>query len=260
MDIRCDVSVAAGYKSGSQLARCITEHWCARELYCAACNSSELHSTARNTPSTDFICPACSARYQVKSSSQPPKNRIVDAAYSAMIRAIRENATPHLVVLHYTSTWTIRNAVLVPAFFLVESTIERRKPLAASARRAGWVGCNILLHEVPADGKISLVANGEPVPESAVRSRFVAVSGLNKVAPHTRGWLVDVLRIVERIGSTEFALADVYASEHELSSLHPGNRNIRPKIRQQLQVLRDLGFLQFLGNSRYLRRRGTVPV
>ncbi len=142
MDIRCDASVAAGYKSGSQIARCITEHWCGRELYCAACSSNALRSTARNTPSTDFICPQCLAKYQVKSSSQPPRNRIVDAAYSAMIRAIRENATPHLIVLHYTTMWTIHNALLVPAFFLAESTIEPRKPLASSARRAGWVGCN----------------------------------------------------------------------------------------------------------------------
>ena len=29
---------------------------------------------------------------------------------------------------------------------------------------------------------------------------------------------------------------------------------IRDKIRQQLQVLRDLGFLEFLGGGRYRRR------
>jgi len=29
------------------------------------------------------------------------------------------------------------------------------------------------------------------------------------------------------------------------------NHNIRPKIRQQLQILRDLGFLEFLGDGSY---------
>jgi type II restriction enzyme len=29
----------------------------------------------------------------------------------------------------------------------------------------------------------------------------------------------------------------------ELEQLHPDNRHVRDKIRQQLQVLRDLGFL-----------------
>jgi type II restriction enzyme len=33
--------------------------------------------------------------------------------------------------------------------------------------------------------------------------------------------------------------------------LHPLNRNIRPKIRQQLQVMRDHGVLEFLGQGRY---------
>ena len=31
----------------------------------------------------------------------------------------------------------------------------------------------------------------------------------------------------------------------------PGNRHVRDKIRQQLQVLRDLGFMEFLGGGRY---------
>ena len=46
-------------------------------------------------------------------------------------------------------------------------------------------------------------------------------------------------------------LADVYAHEAALAALYPGNRNVRPKIRQQLQVLRDRGWLEFTD------RRGT---
>jgi type II restriction enzyme len=33
--------------------------------------------------------------------------------------------------------------------------------------------------------------------------------------------------------------------------LHPQNRNIEAKIRQQLQMLRDHGLIEFLGNGRY---------
>jgi type II restriction enzyme len=36
-----------------------------------------------------------------------------------------------------------------------------------------------------------------------------------------------------------------------LAKLHPANRNIRPKIRQQLQVLRDMGLVEFLGGGEY---------
>jgi hypothetical protein len=43
----------------------------------------------------------------------------------------------------------------------------------------------------------------------------------------------------------------VYAFAAQLQELHPDNRHVREKIRQQLQVLRDLGFVEFLGRGRY---------
>ena len=45
----------------------------------------------------------------------------------------------------------------------------------------------------------------------------------------------------------EFTTTDVYAFERELEKLHPDNRHVRDKIRQQLQVLRDMGFLRHVG-------------
>ena len=65
------------------------------------------------------------------------------------------------------------------------------------------------------------------------------------------GWVADVLRCVERIGIRKFTLAEVYAFENYLSELHPENNNVKPKIRQQLEVLRDAGVLEFLGPGQY---------
>ncbi len=62
------------------------------------------------------------------------------------------------------------------------------------------------------------------------------------------------MKCVEAIGRAEFALSDVYAFEDRLSRLYPGNNNVRPKIRQQLQVLRDQGFLEFAGRGLYRLR------
>jgi type II restriction enzyme len=50
-------------------------------------------------------------------------------------------------------------------------------------------------------------------------------------------------------GSNRFT--EVYAFEERLAALHPRNRHIRPKIRQQLQVLRDRGVVEFLERGRY---------
>jgi hypothetical protein len=43
--------------------------------------------------------------------------------------------------------------------------IEKRKPLAPTARRAGWTGCNILLRDIPEAGKIFVVRDGAPLPK-----------------------------------------------------------------------------------------------
>ena len=47
----------------------------------------------------------------------------------------------------------------------------------------------------------------------------------------------------------EFSLVEVYAFESELARLHPDNRHVKDKIRQQLQLLRDKGILDFAGKE-----------
>jgi len=49
----------------------------------------------------------------------------------------------------------------------------------------------------------------------------------------------------------EFTLSELYSYREELARLHPKNRNIEAKIRQQLQLLRDRGVIEFLGKGRY---------
>jgi type II restriction enzyme len=56
---------------------------------------------------------------------------------------------------------------------------------------------------------------------------------------------------VRALGRTEFSLPEVYAHADALARLHPKNAHVRDKIRQQLQVLRDLGLLEFLGAGSY---------
>ena len=60
-----------------------------------------------------------------------------------------------------------------------------------------------------------------------------------------------MLQVVQSLGKLKFTLADVYAHAAALAKLHPNNAHVRPKIRQQLQVLRALGLLTFLGNGSY---------
>jgi type II restriction enzyme len=60
-----------------------------------------------------------------------------------------------------------------------------------------------------------------------------------------------ILKVVRDLSKEAFYLSELYEKENDFASVYPRNRHIREKIRQQLQVLRDLGVLRFKGNGRY---------
>lgn len=64
-------------------------------------------------------------------------------------------------------------------------------------------------------------------------------------------WLNNVLDCVNQIPHNPFELADVYAFDDILSKVHPNNHHVHAKIRQELQFLRNKGFLEFLGKGKY---------
>jgi type II restriction enzyme len=242
----------AAYKSKPQRARVSTEPWALENLFCPNCPSPNLRATDPGTEAIDFLCPQCGQPFQLKSQSHPFGRKIVDAAYDSMMRAIHRDATPNLVALHYSPVaWRVVNVLLFPRFVFSAGAIEKRPPLGPFARRAGWVGCNILLDSFPVEARIPLVLHGRPTNPARVRQMYKDLEPLAKLKVEARGWTLAVLRSVESLKSREFSLDDVYSTEARLARIHPANRNVRAKIRQQLQVLRDLGFLRFLGHGRY---------
>jgi type II restriction enzyme len=252
MRLEMPVELGAGYTSGAQRTRVVSEAWGERNLYCVNCSSAGLRRAAPNTQAIDFTCPECASPFQLKSQAQPFSSRIADAAYGAMCRAIMENRTPNLMVLHYDrARWEVENLILVPRFVFSLSLLQRRKPLGPRARRRGWIGCNILLANVPPDGRIPIVAGGVATSPAWVREQYARLRPLGRLGHEARGWTLDVLNVLRRLGKGEFTLAEVYARGEELRRLHPQNRYVEAKIRQQLQRLRDMGFLEFLGGGSY---------
>jgi type II restriction enzyme len=234
----------------------LSEKWFAEEMFCPACSSDELGAFETNYPVADFFCPKCEAKFQLKSQRNRFGYKLNDGAYSKMLDAVRSEAQPHFFLLHYNPVnWNVLDLLVVPRFFFTESVIEKRSPLSASAQRAGWVGCNILLSGIPVDGRISVVEDSQPFEPEAVRSSWKRVAFLGEEKVSERSWLVDVMSCVRQLGRTEFTLSDVYSFEDHLQRLHPKNQNIEPKIRQQLQFLRDKGYLKFLGSGKYQLRR-----
>ena len=252
MNLLLNTTMAKNYKSLSQKARVITEDWVSQNMFCPKCGHEHINSLPNNSPVADFSCPLCKQEYELKSKSGKISSKITDGAYSTMIERITSNLNPHLFVMEYVkASFTVKNFAFIPNYLFVPSIIEKRNPLAETARRAGWIGCNILLHKIPYQGIVHIVSNGMLHDKNDILLKTSKTQQLKTKEINSRGWLLDTLLCVNAIPAMDFSLKDIYKHERKLSDKHPENNNIQAKIRQQLQLLRDKGYIEFLGNGNY---------
>jgi type II restriction enzyme len=252
MQLKLTSEIAADYSSASQKIRVMTEHWVNRSAFCPNCGYL-LNRFENNSPVADFHCENCREEYELKSKNGEIGKKIVDGAYSTMIERLKSENNPNFFFLTYDkSTFEIRNFLTIPKYFFVPSIIEKRKALAATARRAGWIGCNIDVSNIPELGKIFFVQNGIVKSKDEVLEKWGQTDFVKATQNiEAKGWLLDVLMCVEKIKKDEFSLDDVYAFEGYLKAKHPSNNNVKAKIRQQLQFLRDKKILDFVGRGQY---------
>ena len=176
----------------------------------------------------------------------------MDGAFSPMVESIIRKQNPNFFFMNYSNeSWEIMNLLLVPKFFFSQSIIEKRKPLSQYARRSGWVGCNILLSKLPLFGKIKIIEDSKVISKHAVQQNWKNLFFLNEQKPEKRAWTSDVLLCIEKLNKREFSADEIYGYEDNLSRLHPDNSHIKAKIRQQLQILRDKGILEFKSRGYY---------
>lgn len=241
------------YHSPTQRARVITEGWTAANLYCPICGSPHLIQYEANRPMADFHCECCGAQFEQKSFNKKPSRlprKINGSGYDAMMKRLKSKDNPHLL-LFYHKDGKVNNLVLIPKYFLTTSIVEKRKPTWPKGRSAPWIGSHIWLEGIPECGKIYIIKDGVPQKTDEVLELYRKIEPLKTVDLESAGWLLDVLKFVEKIGTSTFTLSQVYGFESDLMIMHPGNRHIKDKIRQQLQLLRDKGFIEFVGRGKY---------
>jgi type II restriction enzyme len=248
-----DAMPATGYKSNSQKARVLTENWVGKEIFCPNCGNVEIDKYPAGKPVADFSCSNCREDYELKSKQGAMGSKVVDGAYRMMLTRLTSSENPNFFLMDYDlATLEVRNFLVIPKHYFVPEIIEERKPLALTARRAGWIGCNILLNQIPQTGKIFYIRNRQIEPKERVLAEWQKTLFLreeNEIS--AKGWLLDIMRCIEQLEQSEFTLDNVYSFEAQLGKLHPENRHVKDKIRQQLQILRDKGYLHFLGGGRY---------
>ena len=250
MNLNFNQSLAANYKSPSQIIRVLSESWVANQGYCPNCNAEPLAEFANGKPVADFYCTNCSEEYELKSKKAELSNIINDGAYDTMIERINSEDNPSFFLLTYSQEYRVNNFLIIPKHFFKSDMIIKRKPLSATAKRAGWVGCNIDLRKVPESGKVFLVKNQQVIPRGNVTEQFQKTLFLRTQSIASRGWTLDVWQCIDRLDAN-FFLNQVYAFADLLKLKHPENNHIPDKIRQQLQVLRDRGIIEFLGSGHY---------
>ncbi len=251
MDLCLNTELAQSYKSPSQIARVRTEDWVLHHAFCPHCGQNSLSTFENNRPVADFYCLSCKEEFELKSKKGAMGGTITDGAYETMIARIQADNNPHFFFLTYTNDWRVNNFLIIPKYFFTSDIIVKRKPLPITAKRAGWVGCNINMRQIPSSGKIFLVKEGENIAAKQVKDQFNKILFLKEKNQKTRGWLLDIINCIERIEKPNFTLQDMYNFEAELKGKYPQNHFIKDKIRQQLQILRDQGFIEFLERGKY---------
>ncbi|MCL1972530.1 MAG: restriction endonuclease [Endomicrobia bacterium] len=239
------------YKSNSQKIRILSEAWLLQNAYCPSCKIA-LQKFENNHELADFYCDKCKEEFELKSKKSSTANpkKIADGEYFTKIKRLKSDNNPNLFFLTYQDK-KICNLIFVPKYYFTEHIIERRKQLALTARRAGWTGSNIILSQIPENGKIFIIKDSQKIVDSKIDKKIKSTSFLKTEKIKNRGWVLDILNCVNKIKKTAFDLKDMYKFENDLKKLHPDNNHIKDKIRQQLQLLRNKKLLQFLGNGKY---------
>lgn len=250
MNLYFNIALAETYKNPSQKIRVLSESWMAENMFCPCCGHEKILKFTNNRPVADFYCPNCKRIFELKSKNGTIGSKISDGTYATAIERITSNQNPELLVLQYDSLGVVK-LTLTPKHFFTPDVIEKRKPLAATARRAGWTGCNILYGRIPEQGKIPIIHDRQVVDKRNIIAAYTRSSALAVCNMEQRSWLFDVLQCVNSIPQNQFTLKDMYMFVDTLHQRHTENHNIHAKIRQQLQLLRDKGYIIFLGNGHY---------
>lgn len=74
MDLHFNLSLATGYRSGSQISRVVTEDWVARNMFCPVCGAPILGHYEANKPVANFknwsnVCRELKTEYGIVLSS-----------------------------------------------------------------------------------------------------------------------------------------------------------------------------------------------
>jgi len=130
------------WKSNSRILGRAAEIYCCSHLKCPNCSSCDWLECVTNEKSKDQICRHCNKQFQIKCKkmNRQEYRRLVDtrifktvgAEYQTTLKSLEDKID--YIALLYTETYDVHEIL----------HIKERPPLAQTARRAGWQGCNLV--------------------------------------------------------------------------------------------------------------------
>jgi len=243
--------IADSYKSKAQKIRVLSEAWVYRNIYCPNCGGS-IAEYENNKPVADFFCALCREDYELKSKGGKSLGKIIpDGKYDSMISRIMSQNSPNFLFLNYDKkSFDIINFIAVPNYIFLPDMIRKRGK--GLPDRENYIMCNIDISTIPQSCKVYYIKDKKQISKNQVIQSWQKTKFLQQSKDiDSKGWLLDIIRCIEKLNRSSFTLNDIYIFEEYLKQKHPKNSNIRAKIRQQLQILRDKGYLKFISRGNY---------
>jgi len=131
------------------------------------------------------------------------------------------------------------------------SLLEKRKPLSPKAKDTAGLDATFYWTEFRSTQEFPLSMTVKWFRHLKSQKHTIGFKPLEKLNIEKRGWTLDVLNVVRSLKKNEFV------TFRSLRPLGPtsGTSSAKPphqrQIRQQLQVLRDMDLLEFLGDGSY---------
>lgn len=251
MNLKKYIELSNDYKSKSQKTRVFTEPFVEENFYCPYCGAN-LIGRKNNDKVRDFDCSKCSENYELKSKQGKSLGKTVaDGKYQTMIERISNNSNPNFYFLNYDKkNFDVINFCAVPNYFFTPNIIIPRKK--GIPNRPDYIMCNIDISGIPNSGKIFYVKEREIISKSKVLddwNKTLFLKESNSI--QAKGWLLDTMMCIEQLNKKSFSRQELLDFIPYLQAKYPNNLNIGQKISQQLQILRDKGFLKFTNRGNY---------
>jgi len=143
--------------------------------------------------------------------------------------------------------------VLIEEINLVRKIVDDFINLS-SQEKTGMINREIVNEARKILSKIPKIASPkfpELVIETPEFSGDTLLDSVEAIQSSLKSWKLDIFNCLNVLPNQVIKLSEIYVFEDKLQRMHPENQNIRAKIRQQLQYLRDLGLLEFMSDGQY---------